>query len=37
MEGTLPSTSIRESITGRDYGGLEVFQFANEFAVRMQE
>ena len=32
-EGTLASTSIRDVITGREYGGLGVFEFANEFAV----
>jgi hypothetical protein len=32
-EGTLASTSIRDLITGREYGGLGVFEFANEFAV----
>jgi hypothetical protein len=33
-EGSLASTSIRDVVTGREYGGIEVFQFANEFAVR---
>jgi len=32
-EGTLASTSIRDRITGREYGGMEVFQFANEHAL----
>jgi hypothetical protein len=36
-EGTLTSTSIRDVITGREYGGLEVFQFANEFALRVMD
>ena len=33
LEGTLASTTIRDVITGREYGGLGVFEFANEFAV----
>jgi hypothetical protein len=36
-EGSLASTSIRDVITGREYGGLDVFQFANEFAVPIRE
>jgi hypothetical protein len=36
-EGSLASTSIRDIITGREYGGLDVFQFANEFTVPIRE
>jgi hypothetical protein len=36
-EGTLTSTSIRDLITGREYGGIDVFQFANEFALRVMD
>jgi hypothetical protein len=33
-EGSLASTTIRDVITGKEYGGVEVFQFANEFSIR---
>jgi hypothetical protein len=34
---TLACTSNRDIITGREFGGLDVFQFANEFVVRIME
>lgn len=33
-EGSAASTAIRDVITGREYGGIDVFQFANEFSLR---
>jgi hypothetical protein len=33
-DGTLACTTIRDVITGREYGGVDVFQFANEFSLR---
>jgi len=32
-EGTAQATHIRDLVTGREYGGLDVFQFANEFGI----